>query len=105
MKGANFGLSATLKRQLKNNLQIKAEVRLIAEKQFNIAHKKLMNDFENHPLTRELSGGSEGSNITGTMSKGNVFSFIGFESGYDPVNPISKHTIQVKERRPKRNSF
>ncbi len=93
--GANFGLSSMLKRQLKKNVQIKNETRILMEKQFKIAHNKLMSDFEKHPLTRELSGGAEGSNVTGTMTKGNVYSFIGFESGYDPVEPIRSLLISA----------
>jgi hypothetical protein len=54
-------------------------------------HKKeLIEDFENHPVTRELEAGSTAKNISGTVTGGgNLFSFIGFHDGSDPVSSVS----------------
>lgn len=49
----------------------------------------LINNFLQHPVTKELMQGELASNISGTLGGyGNLFSFIGFEQGYDPIDPI-----------------
>lgn len=53
------------------------------------ANKKLLREFLEHEITREISMGPDAPNISGTLSGyGNLFSFIGFESGDDPIGPI-----------------
>lgn len=81
------------------------------------SYKRLMiEEFLSHPVTVELRAGPGAKNISGTLygsaSNGNLFTFIGFEKGYDPIRPIlnileqskitqiglSKKTIGVKYR-------
>jgi hypothetical protein len=48
-------------------------------------------EFLNHPVTLEIKGGISSSNISGTLGGAtNLFSFIGFDSGSDPIDPIEK---------------
>jgi len=51
---------------------------------------ELINLFENHPVTKEIQSGPNGINSSGTLSGrgGNLFSFIGFYSGDDPIGKI-----------------
>jgi len=50
---------------------------------------KLIQEFESHPVSSEISSGPGGSNVSGTLGGyGNLFSFIGF-SGGDPVSAWS----------------
>ena len=73
--------------------------------------RQMLNEFESHPVTQEISAGPKASNISKTLSgKGNLFSFIGFESGKAPIKPrrlllerttveflaISKGTVDFK---------
>jgi hypothetical protein len=54
-----------------------------------IIKKQLIVDFLSHPVTRELQAGPSASNTSGTLGGvGNLFVFIGFEKGYDPIEPI-----------------
>lgn len=56
--------------------------------------EKLLEEFDNHPVTRELEDGPTAANTSGTLSGlsdrhgGNLFSFIGFPEGYHPVKII-----------------
>ena len=51
--------------------------------------RQMLNEFESHHVTQEISAGPKASNISKTLSgKGNLFSFIGFESGKDPIKPL-----------------
>ena len=68
--------------------------------------KKLLDDFESHPVTQEVDGGPGAGNRTNTLGGyGNLYSFIGFESGSDPISPIRSllaKSITIKSFRKKR---
>ena len=78
-------LKASLTKQLQRDSQVMAQTRSIIRGQFEILHKQMMQDFETHPVTRELKSGPGSSNISGSLPRGNLFGFIGFESGDDPT--------------------
>jgi len=51
--------------------------------------KQMIQEFMNHPVTEELMNGYNAENISNTLNgNGNLFSFIGFESGDSPIIPI-----------------
>ena len=69
----------------------KAEKKVQEEKQI------LINSFENHEVTKEIIAGPKANNSSGTLGGyGNLFSFIGFESGSDPISPIKDLLAQIK---------
>ena len=56
---------------------------------FERIKKETMSEFNSHPVTREIEAGARATNISGTLGgKGNLFSFIGFDSGADPIGPL-----------------
>jgi len=58
---------------------------------FERIKREMLRDFNSHPVTREIEGGARSANISGTLGgKGNLFSFIGFEGGTKPVEPIRR---------------
>ena len=83
-------VKTAIHKQLRHNKQVINETRLIIEKQFRAVHNKLMLEFESHPVTRELRSGPSSSNISNSLPEGNLFGFIGFTSGTDPVAAIEK---------------
>jgi len=71
-------------------------VRSIINENFMKIKNNLINDFESHPVTRELNGGVDASNSSGTLGgKGNLYRFIGFERGHDPIAPISRELSNI----------
>ena len=54
---------------------------------FGEMKQKLINEFEAHPVTKEIDGGIGASNIS-LGGKGNLFSFIGFKTNDRPTDPI-----------------
>ena len=60
----------------------------------------MLNTFESHPVTKEIKSGPDGYNQSGTLGGyGNLYSFIGFEEGMDPIAPIRKilkKTLKVR---------
>jgi hypothetical protein len=54
--------------------------------------RRTIQEFENHPVTQEISAGPEASNKSGTLSSGgNLYSFIGFNQGGDPTDVVRSY--------------
>lgn len=61
------------------------------KKKFEELKDEMIRDFSKHPVTREILGGSGARNISGTLKGyGNLFTFIGFPKGSDPIGPVIK---------------
>jgi len=59
-----------------------------AEARFNAAKIAALEQFEEHKVSKELSD-ENSSNISQTLAgKGNLFSFIGFDSGSTPIEDV-----------------
>jgi hypothetical protein len=65
-----------------------------AYKLFLAAKKKMLQDFDDNLVTKELLAGMDdpfgASNLSGTLSggDGNLYAFLGFENGKDPISPL-----------------
>ncbi len=58
-------------------------------KNFVAAKKTLIDSFLTHPVSVELLAGPESDNSSGTLGGyGNLFSFIGFPNGSDPIGGV-----------------
>jgi hypothetical protein len=62
--------------------------------QFENIKKRMIQEFLNHPVTKEINGGLSASNSSQTLSginnDGNLFTFIGFYLDDDPIAPIEE---------------
>jgi hypothetical protein len=53
----------------------------LAAKKVEDGKARLLQDLNNHPVTKEIESGETASNVSGTLGgKGNLFSFIGFQN-------------------------
>jgi hypothetical protein len=94
--------------QILNSSAVKKMVNDIVSKEVQKQKNILLNDFENHPVTKEIEAGENSSNISGTLGGyGNLFSFIGFERGSNPISPIKAllNKVTVKNVFLKNNTF
>lgn len=83
-----------IQKQIFANRAVKKMVRDIVEKEVEKEKALFRADFESHPVTQELEGGENASNISGTLGGyGNLFSFLGFNKGANPTTPV-KFLIQ-----------
>ena len=65
------------------------ELRLAVNRAFLSLRTQMIAEFLSHPITMEIAAGPDASNISGTLGgRGNLFSFIGFDVGSDPIQPI-----------------
>jgi|LakMenE18May11ns_1017448.scaffolds.fasta_scaffold9907575_4 hypothetical protein len=88
-----------------SNKQIKKQAFEIAQSKLEKAKNELINDFGSHSVSREIKAGPSSTNISGTLGGyGNLFSFIGFDAGNNPVDlwiAFLKNKIQIKNKNPK----
>lgn len=89
-KALSRSIRNNIKSQVKKDKDLLVQTRLIIEKQFKRVKDEMIKDFEGHAVTRELKAGPSGSNVSHTLPDGNLYGFIGFEEGVDPITPISK---------------
>lgn len=83
-----------IQKEIFNNRTVKKMVRDIVQKEVEKEKALFQQDFESHPVTQELDGGENASNISGTLGGyGNLFSFLGFNQGANPTAPV-KFLIQ-----------
>lgn len=83
-----------IQKEIFNNRAVKKMVRDILQEEVEKEKALFQQDFESHPVTQELDGGENASNISGTLGGyGNLFSFLGFNQGTNPTAPV-KFLIQ-----------
>jgi len=74
---------------LQADKEYQKEVHRIVEKEFNKIKNQYLQEFLNHPITQEIKGGIDATNTSGTLAGiTNLYSFIGFDEGSDPIKPI-----------------
>ena len=69
--------------------QYRVALRAIVLREFEREKAKLITEFARHPVTVEIEGGVGAANTSNTLGgRGNLFSFIGFESSDKPTAAI-----------------
>ena len=84
---------AVLRKQLMDtamrNVKLKAVAFKEANENFQKSKGEMIKEFDYHPITREIEGGPSATNSSGTLGGvGNLYSFIGFDRGTDPIKPV-----------------
>jgi hypothetical protein len=83
-----------IQKEIFSNRAVKRKVLEIVQAEVEKEKALFKQDFESHPVTQEIEGGENASNLSGTLGGyGNLFSFIGFNKGASPTTPV-KFLIQ-----------
>lgn len=78
-----------LNQEILNSQSVKKLVKEVVSKEVEKQKMILLSKFNSHPVTQEIESGENSSNVSGTLGGyGNLFSFIGFPRGSNPVEPI-----------------
>lgn len=81
---------------LSRNQQYIKAVKSLVLIEFKKMKQELIEQFKNHPVTSEIEAGPKATNISGTLGgRGNLFSFIGFNSNDKPTQPIYRKLEQI----------
>ena len=97
---------SNLSQSISNNPRIK---KIIKEQVKNLVveyveknKQEMVNEFESHPVTKEIDNGPEASNISNTLGgQGNLFSYIGFQDGSNPteiIKEILNNSVKVEDK-------
>lgn len=82
-----------------SNALLETEIKERVEK----SRDEMLEDIESHPVSREISEGPNSDNKSNTLGGyGNLFSFIGFNRGSDPVEDITtelRKPVKTKVKR------
>lgn len=80
---------SAVRNKVKNSTKLEVTIDKKIKKNFEELKNNFIQDFENHPVTEEISQGPTASNNSGTLNGiGNLFSYIGFERGSNPIKPV-----------------
>lgn len=75
---------------------------------FDKIRQEMIDEFLSHPISIEIEGGPSAENSSGTLDGyGNLFSFIGFEEGASPLEPILEllQSTRIELNRETENGF
>ena len=87
MAALPFDVQSALKRQAPKALRRSFEKE--AKRRFKEIKAEMIKEFLSNPVTQEIMGGPSATNISGTLGGAtNLFAFIGFNAGEQPVGPI-----------------
>lgn len=76
---------------------VKAAALELAESKLYSAKEDFILDFENHEVTKEIEAGEGSENLSRTLGGyGNLFSFIGFNSGSNPTEIVKKLIKKIR---------
>ena len=90
-----YQMDKATKRQVAQLIKEDFEKRI--ERSFNNIKTAMINELISHKITEEIIVGAGASNSSGTLGGyGNLFSFIGFDSGSSPIEPIVKEFEKIK---------
>lgn len=69
----------------------------LATQELEEEKSEAVRELEAHPVTQEILGGESAQNISGTLGGyGNLFSFIGFRNGSDPMKPVINLLLKTR---------
>lgn len=114
MAGVNLNkLRVQFEREVFNTAQFKGLAQGIAQRRANIAQNDMVGAFEEHKVTQELAGGIDyaGPSVISYFNSdhnANLYSFIGFKAGTDPVSVLRellKFPIKVQLATRTKNTY
>jgi len=87
---SKINLSSILKK-VSRSRAVKRKVEKTFTRRFEAAKAQTLDNFDSHPVTKELTAGATSSNTSGTLGGyGNLFSFIGFKKSGNPTSELRR---------------
>jgi len=82
----------SIRNKIKDTQKLKETIDKSVKISFQKAKDEYIENFLNHPVTKEIASGPDGVNSSNTLSsKGNLFSFIGFNNGSNPIGELESN--------------
>lgn len=88
----------SIQRKIKNSPKVLKETTKLVRSRFDKEKEIFLTEFEVHPVTQEIQQGPEAGNMSGTLiGYGNLFSFIGFDQGQNPIAPVREMLRKISK--------
>lgn len=82
-------LKQNISSAIESNSSIVKKAMIIAEESMKENLDKYISEIDSHPVSREISNGPNSENLSRTLDgRGNLFSFIGFNTEDEPIDKI-----------------
>lgn len=92
--------SINIKNEILKDKKIQKEIFKIVDSEVKKQKNLFITKFDLHPVTKEIEGGEGASNISGTLGGyGNLFSFLGFLNGQNPIASVRSLLRSIKLNR------
>ena len=89
-------IQKVLEERIARSPDVQTKANQVVANLFGRAHKSLMKNFLEHPVTMELKTGPTASNISNTLNgEGNLFGFLGFWNGQDPTEELHDLLMRI----------
>lgn len=97
---------ASIREKIKKISRVQKEINSKVFSQFEQVKNKTIEEFEAHPVTKELKQGPETNNISNTLNGiGNLYSYIGFNQGENPTENVKSILSNEMKISPVQNSI
>jgi hypothetical protein len=89
MQLTNIQINGDIIADILSNGEIQDQIEESVKKEFDKQKQIALTEFDSDKVTKELSNPEKEGNISMTLGGyGNLFGFIGFEAGFDPISPV-----------------
>ena len=95
MQLTNIVIKGNIINDILSNANVQNQIEKDVKKQFKLQKTKAIKEFDDHDVTQELLNPEDGNKSKTLGGYGDLFGFIGFEAGYDPISPV-KLTLESK---------
>ena len=87
----------SIRNKVARSRKYQMHIRRILKLKVALLRKKILSDFNKHPVTKEMERGVYADNVSGLLSGyGNLFSYIGFYHSAKPVGALRRLIMQIR---------
>jgi len=88
-------VNVNFKKIVNSNKAFQKKAESTIKEKYLESKQNFLENFDAHPVSQEISAGETASNSSGTLNGvGNLFSFIGFNRGSDPIGELRQKLLQ-----------
>ena len=88
MQLTNIVIKGNIINDILSNPNVQDQIEKDVKEQFELQKAKAIKEFDDHDVTKELLNPEDGNHSETLGGYGDLFGFIGFEAGYDPISPV-----------------
>jgi len=88
MQLTNIVIKGNIINDILSNPSVQDQIEKDVKEQFELQKAKAIKEFDDHDVTKELLNPEDGNKSETLGGYGDLFGFIGFNAGFDPISPV-----------------